>query len=49
MLKLCIVGTGYVGFVTDICLSDIGHKVICCDTDKEKLLYDTIGLGNNIL
>lgn len=32
-----IVGTGYVGLVTGVCLADFGHKVIAADKDVEKI------------
>jgi len=32
-----IVGTGYVGLVTGVCLADFGHKVIAADKDAEKI------------
>ena len=34
-MKLAIVGTGYVGLTTGICLSDVGHNVICVDNDPK--------------
>jgi UDPglucose 6-dehydrogenase len=37
MLKICMVGTGYVGLVSGACLADFGNKVICVDIDKERL------------
>ena len=37
-MKLCIIGTGYVGLVSGACFSDIGNKVICVDIDKNKLV-----------
>ena len=36
-MKVCIVGVGYVGLVTGICLAEIGHDVICVDNVKEKI------------
>ena len=36
-MKIAIVGTGYVGLITGVVLADIGHEVICCDNDKEKI------------
>ena len=36
-MKIAVVGTGYVGLVTGVCLSEINHQVICIDTDKEKV------------
>lgn len=34
-MKIAIFGTGYVGLVTGVCLSDIGHKITCIDIDKK--------------
>ena len=36
-MKLCIVGTGYVGLVTGTCFADLGNKVYCVDKDKVKI------------
>ena len=36
-MKVAIVGTGYVGLTTGICLSFIGHEVTCLDTDERKI------------
>ncbi|MDO8560480.1 MAG: UDP-glucose/GDP-mannose dehydrogenase family protein [bacterium] len=32
-----IIGAGYVGLTTGVCLSELGHRVICVDNDPEKL------------
>ncbi|MDI6757747.1 MAG: UDP-glucose 6-dehydrogenase, partial [Endomicrobiia bacterium] len=37
MKKLCVIGTGYVGLVTGACMSELGHSVICVDSDKNKI------------
>ncbi|MBA2877152.1 UDPglucose 6-dehydrogenase [Anoxybacillus kamchatkensis] len=37
MRKITVVGTGYVGLVTGVCLSDIGHEVTCLDVDEKKV------------
>ncbi|AEV21022.1 UDP-glucose 6-dehydrogenase ywqF [Geobacillus thermoleovorans CCB_US3_UF5] len=37
MKKIAVVGTGYVGLVTGVCLSDIGHHVTCVDIDERKV------------
>jgi UDPglucose 6-dehydrogenase len=34
---IAVIGTGYVGLVTGVCLSDIGHNVTCVDIDKQKV------------
>ena len=36
-MKICIIGTGYVGLVSGACLSDFGLEVICVDKDSEKI------------
>ena len=36
-MKLCIIGTGYVGLVSGVCFSDLGNDVICVDKDKNKI------------
>jgi UDPglucose 6-dehydrogenase len=36
-MKVCIIGTGYVGLVTGACLADLGNQVICVDKDPEKI------------
>lgn len=35
--KIGIVGTGYVGLVTGVCLAEVGHTVLCVDIDAEKI------------
>lgn len=37
MQKICMIGAGYVGLVTGTCLSEIGHNVICIDSNREKI------------
>jgi UDPglucose 6-dehydrogenase len=36
-MKLCMIGTGYVGLVSGVCFSDIGNDVICVDRDVKKV------------
>lgn len=36
-MKIAIAGTGYVGFVTAVCLAEHGHQVTCVDVDKKKI------------
>ena len=36
-MKLCMIGTGYVGLVSGVCFSDLGNEVICVDHDKKKV------------
>jgi UDPglucose 6-dehydrogenase len=37
MQRICVVGTGYVGLVTGTCLADFGNRVVCVDSDAEKI------------
>ena len=36
-MKLCMIGTGYVGLVSGVCFSDLGNDVICVDRDIKKI------------
>ena len=36
-MKLCMIGTGYVGLVSGVCFSDLGNDVICVDKDIGKI------------
>ena len=36
-MKICFIGTGYVGLVSGVCFSDLGNNVICIDKNKDKL------------
>ncbi len=42
-MKLCMIGTGYVGLVSGVCFSDLGNTVYCVDKDKKKI--DTLNNG----
>ncbi len=35
--NICVVGAGYVGLVTGTCLAELGHHVVCVDSDPAKL------------
>ena len=37
-MKIVVAGTGYVGLVTAVCLSEIGHNVTCVDVNEEKII-----------
>ena len=37
-MKICFVGTGYVGLVSGVLFSDFGNTVYCVDNDKNKIL-----------
>jgi UDPglucose 6-dehydrogenase len=36
-MRVCTIGTGYVGLVTGACLAHIGHDVICVDNNPAKV------------
>jgi UDPglucose 6-dehydrogenase len=42
-MKISIIGAGYVGLVSAVCLAEKGHKVVCVDIDKKKV--DRINRG----
>ncbi|HKA23530.1 MAG TPA: UDP-glucose/GDP-mannose dehydrogenase family protein, partial [Candidatus Eisenbacteria bacterium] len=37
MIRIAVVGTGYVGLVTGACLADFGNRVVCADVDASKI------------
>jgi len=37
MMRICVIGTGYVGLVTAACLAEVGHHVMGLDVDQAKL------------
>ncbi len=36
-MKICIIGSGYVGLVSGTCFSELGNKIICVDNNKRKI------------
>ncbi|WP_439508921.1 UDP-glucose dehydrogenase family protein [Yoonia sp.] len=36
-MKIAMIGTGYVGLVSGVCLADFGHQIVCIDKDEAKL------------
>jgi UDPglucose 6-dehydrogenase len=44
-MNISVVGTGYVGLVTGVCLSEIGHTVTCIDIDENKLNQLKLGVS----
>lgn len=45
MRKIAVVGTGYVGLVTGVALSEIGHHVTCIDVDLDKVKRMQAGIS----
>ena len=44
-MKLCMIGTGYVGLVSGTCFADLGNKVYCVDKDKTKIQKLNLGVS----
>ena len=42
-MDISVVGTGYVGLVSGVCLADKGHRVICVDLDQDKVTQINAG------
>ena len=36
-MRVCMIGTGYVGLVTGTCFAELGHEVMCIDMDQSKI------------
>ncbi|MCX6640804.1 MAG: UDP-glucose/GDP-mannose dehydrogenase family protein [bacterium] len=36
-MKICVIGTGYVGLVAGTCFAETGNDVICVDVDERKI------------
>lgn len=36
-MNIAVIGSGYVGLVTGVCLSHLGHRVICVDNNAQKI------------
>ena len=45
-MKLCMIGTGYVGLVSGVCFSDLGNTVYCVDNNEDKIKKSASGIKN---
>jgi UDPglucose 6-dehydrogenase/GDP-mannose 6-dehydrogenase len=36
-MRIAVIGTGYVGLVSGVCLAEVGHDVVCVDIDPDKI------------
>lgn len=36
-MKVCVIGCGYIGLITAACLAELGHEVLCCDVNEERI------------
>lgn len=36
-MNIAVIGSGYVGLVTGVCLARLGHRVVCVDNNLEKI------------
>jgi UDPglucose 6-dehydrogenase len=41
--RIAVIGTGYVGLTTGVCLAHFGHDVVCADVDADKVARLTAG------
>ena len=37
-MKICVIGAGHVGLVTAACFAELGHRAVCMDQDRKKLV-----------
>ena len=45
-MKISIIGTGYVGLVSGVCLANKGNEVICVDYDSQKIKSINNGISS---
>ena len=36
-MKVTVIGAGYVGLVTGVCLAELGFRVVCLDKQEERI------------
>jgi len=44
VMRIAMVGSGYVGLVSVACLADFGHEITCVDSDEAKILALSHGI-----
>lgn len=44
-MNVSIIGTGYVGLVSGVCLAEKGHRVVCVDMDADKIARINAGIS----
>ncbi len=44
-MNITITGTGYVGLVAGVCFAEVGHHVVCCDIDKNRIKQLSQGIS----
>jgi UDPglucose 6-dehydrogenase len=37
LVRLTVVGTGYLGLTHAVCMADLGHEVLAIDVDEQKI------------
>ena len=45
LMKIAVIGTGYVGIVAGACWANVGHKVTCVDIDAAKIAMLSKGIS----
>lgn len=48
-MQVCVIGTGYVGLVTGVCLAEIGHHVVCVDRKQRLIAVEKLQQALKIL
>src|ERR1700743_627730 len=43
ILRISVIGTGYLGLTHAVCMADLGHQVLAIDVDREKLARAAAG------